>query len=258
MKWNDVGFANLKQSMYKIYDKTKFQVYNPGIEIHPFEQELKIKISDVVTEGKSVEENYHRYEGSIVEEPNHYTTTQGTKVYFSFRGNKLYFYHFADDRGGIWEYRIDGKISGRISTHIDAVPNSDLVAPSLGRQLLAEGLEDKEHEVILEFKGADPKNVVDNPRGWVRHTDDNYKTFEYYSGSFELENKTTSDIFIVYDAITRTDEIILDGINVTKNGLQYFRKTNKKYITLNPGWNEFEITGANRATIEFDYPFYYL
>ena len=47
MMWSDIGFANLKQSMYKIYDKKRFRVYNSGVAIHPFEQELKITIKNV-------------------------------------------------------------------------------------------------------------------------------------------------------------------------------------------------------------------
>lgn len=128
MKWSDIGFSNLKQSMYKIYDKRNFQVYNPGIAIHPFEQELKIIISKVV--------------GST-----------------SF---------------------------------------------------------------------------------------------------FQLKNTTNDTVFRVNEAVEDSQIIVLDGINITNNGLPFLRHTNKKYIELAPGWNEFEITGSSRATIEFFFPFFYL
>lgn len=128
MKWNDIGFANLKQSMYKVYDKTNFRIYNPGIEIHPFEQELKIVIKHV-------------------------------------------------------------------------------------------------------------RNSTDY---------------------FQLKNLTNGSTFRVTESVSDDQEIILDGISMTSNGESFLSKTNKQYIRLSPGWNEFEITGATKATIEFEFPFYYL
>lgn len=128
MKWNDIGFANLKQSMYKIYDETNFRIYNPGIEIHPFEQELKIIIKHV-------------------------------------------------------------------------------------------------------------RNSTDY---------------------FQIKNLTNDSTFRVTGSVSDDQEIILDGISITSNGDSFLSKTNKQYIQLAPGWNEFKITGATKATIEFEFPFYYL
>lgn len=129
MKWNDdIGFANLKQSMYKIYDKTNFQMFNPGIEVHPFEKELKIIITQV-------------------------------------RDSSDY---------------------------------------------------------------------------------------------FELKNLTNGTTFKVNEAVSDSQNIILDGPNITNNGSQFLRNTNRGFIELEKGWNEFQINGANKATIEFVFPFYYL
>src|SRR5699024_4480203 len=74
---------------------------------------------------------------------------------------------------------------------------------------------------------------------------------------FELLNKTTGDVFKVNEKVSNDSRIILDGPNITKNGLQYFRKTNRKYITLAPGLNEFSIGKAARARVKFDFRFYY-
>lgn len=74
----------------------------------------------------------------------------------------------------------------------------------------------------------------------------------------ELKNKTNGTIFRVNEKVTSSKTIILDGPNITINSLQSFRKTNRKYILLDKGWNEFEIIGATGAKVEFDFPFYYL
>ena len=74
----------------------------------------------------------------------------------------------------------------------------------------------------------------------------------------QLENLTTGDVFRVTEAVNGNQLIKLDGPNITSNGLQYLRKTNRKYITLAPGWNNFRITGATSAKVSFDTRFYYL
>lgn len=73
----------------------------------------------------------------------------------------------------------------------------------------------------------------------------------------ELRNNTNGTVFRVNEAVSSGQTIMLDGPNITSNGLQFLRNTNKQFIELNPGWNEFEISGADRATVEFTYRFYY-
>lgn len=77
------------------------------------------------------------------------------------------------------------------------------------------------------------------------------------TNSFELKNNTNGTTFKVNEAVSDSQTIILDGANITSNGLQFLRKTNKQYIELSPSWNEFTILGADKATIEFGFPFYY-
>lgn len=74
----------------------------------------------------------------------------------------------------------------------------------------------------------------------------------------QLENMSTGDVFRVTEAVNDNQLIKLDGPNITSNNLQYLRKTNRKYITLAPGWNNFKITGATSAKVSFDTHFYYL
>ena len=74
---------------------------------------------------------------------------------------------------------------------------------------------------------------------------------------FELRNLTTKSIFRINEAVTSDKEIILDGPNITIDGLQALRKTNKRFIELAPGWNNFVIMGATSAKVEFDFRYYY-
>lgn len=74
----------------------------------------------------------------------------------------------------------------------------------------------------------------------------------------ELINVTTDTTFRVNEAVKQSQKIVLDGPNITINGLQAFTKTNKQYITLAPGWNYFTVKGTTSAKVSFVFPFYYL
>lgn len=70
---------------------------------------------------------------------------------------------------------------------------------------------------------------------------------------YTLINETTGDKF-EYDGRT-TGDFELKGPNMTMKGLQAFRDTNRRYITLAPGWNHFNQNKAKE--VSFDFPFYY-
>ena len=85
-------------------------------------------------------------------------------------------------------------------------------------------------------------------------------TIDNVQGSTEflqLKNETTGDVFRTTEAVTNSQTILLDGPNVTSNGLQYYRETNHQFIALKPGWNDFTVTGANSVKVSFDYRQYY-
>ncbi len=78
------------------------------------------------------------------------------------------------------------------------------------------------------------------------------------SNSFlQLRNNTNGTTFRVNDSLLNGKTIVVNGPAVTINSLQEFRKTNRKYIELDPGWNDFTLTGVFSAKVEFDFPFYY-
>src|SRR5699024_8716389 len=62
-------------------------------------------------------------------------------------------------------------------------------------------------------------------------------TVEGISGPYELKNETTGDVFKYTDS--NIGKILLDGPSGMLDGLQAYRDTNKRYITIAPGWNTF-------------------
>lgn len=74
----------------------------------------------------------------------------------------------------------------------------------------------------------------------------------------QLRNVTNGTIFRVNEAVVAGKTIVIDGAEVTSNGLQYLRMTNRGVIELDAGWNDFEITGATSAEVDVAFPYYYL
>ncbi|WP_077621570.1 phage tail domain-containing protein [Sediminibacillus massiliensis] len=74
----------------------------------------------------------------------------------------------------------------------------------------------------------------------------------------ELKNETNGSTFRTKEAVNSDQVIKIDGPDIKSNELAYFRKTNKEYIELDPGWNEFTVSGATSAKVSFDFRFYYL
>ena len=76
------------------------------------------------------------------------------------------------------------------------------------------------------------------------------------SGStFTLKNKTTGELFKVNVPVKSTDRIEIQGARILINSTNALRKTNRQFISLNSGWNEFEM--SSNAKTFFDFRFYY-
>lgn len=74
----------------------------------------------------------------------------------------------------------------------------------------------------------------------------------------QLRNATNGSMFRITEGVASDKIIVMDGANITNNGLSYLRNTNKQFIELSPGWNNFQLTGVTSAEVSFDFPFYYL
>lgn len=83
-------------------------------------------------------------------------------------------------------------------------------------------------------------------------------TFKGASKNLSIKNTTTNDEWKLTGSTVALDIVTLSGIRSLKNSTSIFGNTNKKLITLKPGWNDFKITGATDFSISFDFRFYYL
>lgn len=84
-------------------------------------------------------------------------------------------------------------------------------------------------------------------------------TYEGASSNLKIRNNTTGEEWSYAGFSSAGDTIVLDRMRITKNGLSIYGATNKKLITLKPGWNDFVITGVTSPfTITFNHRFYYL
>lgn len=126
-------------------------------------------------------------------------------------------------------------------------------AESIGTTLMARTFEhlqdlpvthtDYKDIYAVKFKIYNAGDVID-PRN-VNHM---LKiTYKGNSENLRIKNLTTDDEWAYNGISNLEDEIVLEGIRSTKNGLSIFRQTNKRLITLEHGWNEFEIHGAPDA-----------
>ena len=75
-------------------------------------------------------------------------------------------------------------------------------------------------------------------------------------GKMTIKNLTTGDVL----EINRTENrrhVRQDGIILTVGGVNRFRDTNRRFISLAPGDNRFEITGATFDEARIDFKYYY-
>lgn len=79
------------------------------------------------------------------------------------------------------------------------------------------------------------------------------------SNNLTITNKTTGDVWKYTGSTAAGDTIILNGVRSTKNNVSIFGTTNRKLLTIAPGWNNFQLSGTSGSfEISFDFRFYYL
>lgn len=80
-----------------------------------------------------------------------------------------------------------------------------------------------------------------------------------FAGSIlTLTNTTNNSSWSYQKPATKSDKIILDGINTTLNGTPASINTDYGNITLDQGWNSISVTGATDVDITFSFPFIYI
>jgi hypothetical protein len=83
-------------------------------------------------------------------------------------------------------------------------------------------------------------------------------TYKGASTNLQIKNITTGDTWALTGSTITSDTLTLDGVRSFKNGVSVFGSTNRKLITLAPGYNNFQVVGAIGFTISFSFRFYTL
>lgn len=124
----------------------------------------------------------------------------------------------------------------------------------VGQGLKAENMKYVHDTTTFEIYNAG--DVAVNPR--QRQMEMEIK-FQGASNNLKIINETTNESWEYGGTSGPNDTISLEGIRSLKNGSSIFGATNKKLISLAPGWNSFRIEGASSSfLISFDTRFYYI
>ncbi|WP_052255839.1 phage tail domain-containing protein [Salinicoccus sp. YB14-2] len=83
-----------------------------------------------------------------------------------------------------------------------------------------------------------------------------YLRFASTPGDMTIHNKTTGDKFVFNSGLDRR-HITLKGMQILNGTFNAFRDTNKRFISMAPGDNEFEVSGGTFEYIRFDFKYYY-
>jgi hypothetical protein len=164
-----------------------------------------------------------------------------------------------------WKVKIDGIFEpdqNRIFGFFDvALVSASPYAQSLGTTLNpTEYFQVKTNESVQyifstnKFQVWNDGDALINPRNMALKIE-----FQGASNNLIIRNITNGSEWKYTGSSTGGDTITLDGVRSLKNGVSIFGNTNRKLLTLNKGWNDFEIIGTSGSyTISFEFPFYYI
>ncbi len=83
--------------------------------------------------------------------------------------------------------------------------------------------------------------------------------FSGASTNLRIRNNTTGEEWSWTGTTSSGDKILLSGVKSLKNGVSIFGQTNKKLLTVIPGWNNFQLIGASGVfTLTVKTRFYFL
>lgn len=118
------------------------------------------------------------------------------------------------------------------------------------------GLVDSIHDTYQQYKFTDRNFTIWNAGNVTVEPETMYLkiTATGTNGVLEIRNKTTGDTFKINVAFWGT--LVIDGMNTQIKGTNVFRDTNKRYIRLASGKNDFEVIGQF-IDITIDFRFYY-
>lgn len=173
---------------------------------------------------------------------------------FDDEGNMTYF--FSRNRGTSNSFIARGTKLVITLTALDgfSIP-LDYIEGDRIRMKLEEGDNHTGFEPEVElFSVYNAGNVTIEPESMYLHIIANTVTTP---GGFTITNKTTGDEFVFNEEING-QSILLRGMDVRVSSIyNRLRDTNKRFISLAPGDNEFEVSGGTFNHIRFDFRYLY-
>lgn len=83
-------------------------------------------------------------------------------------------------------------------------------------------------------------------------------TIHFTGGSLKLDNKTTGSVWTYKQSAGTGDTIVIDGINTYRNGELDNSHTDYGYLSLAPGNNSIQASGASSVDVTISFPFIYI
>lgn len=127
--------------------------------------------------------------------PSYFATKPGDTMIKKFKGNKIDFFCFGDNRGGIWEFIIDDDVDNKVT-----LSTWKELPGAIPARTIFENLEYKEHILVATFKGDDPEHTppggVGTSRGWTYYNDGENAINSFYIYKKTLNvNKVVTPLF---------------------------------------------------------------
>ena len=122
------------------------------------------------------------------------------------------------------------------------------------------GLVDNIHDEKVQYRFTESNFTVYNAGNVTIEPESMFLKINFRlassEGNLKLKNLTTGEVFEYHKPITRR-HITIDGMVIKEGTYNAFKDTNRRFISLAPGVNEFEITGATFDEIFFSFKYYY-
>ena len=182
---------------------------------------------------------------------------------------------FKDDINGdsinywwLFEYDENGGYLGYSNTPVGG--NGELKFVAKGHRLRVRSVsyngikpEDVGVQTLPTIEGIDKNNkfTVYNAGNVTVEPESMYLELLFYyctipDGKMTVKNLTTGDVLEI-NSVENRMHIKQSGMKLTIGAVQRFRDTNRRFISLAPGDNQFEITGATFDEARFDFKYYY-
>lgn len=111
------------------------------------------------------------------------------------------------------------------------------------------------HFTSKSFKVYNASDIVIEP---YKQKHDLRILFKFSGSQMKITNKTNGSSYTYKNSSNGNDQIILDGIRTTLNGNPASANTDYGTVTLETGWNDIDVSGADNVDITFSFPFIYL